>query len=98
MSESGEIEFWLVLSMTPDAYETTVKMDPALAERFALSSLSVDPLSVEDAARFVKSRIGSARPAEVEDDESLFPFPEELRFRPLTFSNPRRLVKHASTR
>ena len=93
VSEAGDIEFWIVLSMTPDAYDTTVTMDPALAERFSLSSLSIGQLSAEDATRFVRSRIGSARPAKISDDDSLFPFPEELRFRPLTFSNPRRLVK-----
>ena len=93
VSESGDIEFWVILSMTPDAHDTTVKMDPALAERFALSSISIDQLSAADATRFVRSRIAPARIAAVEDDTGLFPFPGELGFRPLTLSNPRRLVK-----
>ena len=94
LSESGDCEFWIVLSMTPDAYETTIDMDPALAERFSLHALSIDPLSVSDAIGLMRSRVAGARPAGSESDgSSLFPFPEELLFRPVTYSNPRRLVK-----
>ena len=94
LSERGDCEFWIVLSMTPDAYETTIDMDPALAERFSRHALSIDALSDSDAIRLIRSRVAGARPAGADSEGSrLFPFPEELLFRPVTYSNPRRLVK-----
>ena len=94
LSERGDCEFWIVLSMTPDAYETTIDMDPALAERFSRHALSIDALSDSDAIRLIRSRVAGARPAGADSEgSSLFPFPEELLFRPVTYSNPRRLVK-----
>ena len=69
-------------------------MDPALAERFSLHALSIDPLSASDAIGLMRSRVAGARPAGSDSDgSSLFPFSEELLFRPVTYSNPRRLVK-----
>ena len=41
LSQSADSEFWVFLSMTPDSYETTVEMDPALGVcRIGLVSLS----------------------------------------------------------
>lgn len=94
LSQSTESEFWIVLSMTPDSYETTVKMDPALAERFADRVLSIDPLDEDEAIALIESRVVAARSGAADADVTgLFPFPDQMQFRPLTYSNPRRLVK-----
>ena len=94
LSQSTESEFWIVLSMTPDLLETTVKMDPALAERFADRVLSIDPMDEDEAIALIESRIVAARSGGVDGEITrLFPFPDQMRFRPLTYSNPRRLVK-----
>ena len=94
LSEQGDFDFWIVLSMTPDAYDITLEMDSSLAERFSLHVLSIDPLSPDDAVAIVRSRLSAARPPTGRQDRStLFPFPETLPFRPVTLSNPRRLVK-----
>ena len=94
LSQSAENEFWIVLSMTPESYETTVEMDPALAERFGDRVLSVDPLTEDEAMTLIKSRIVAARCKDAHrETASLFPFPDEMLFRPVTYSNPRRLVK-----
>ena len=94
LSERGDGEFWIVLSMTPDAYDTTVEMDASLAARFSLHVLSIDPLTPDDAVALVRSRVVAARPLIGKSGSStLFPFPERLPFRPVTLSNPRRLVK-----
>ena len=94
LSQSAENEFWVFLSMTPDLYLTTVKMDPALEGRFSGRVLSIEPLDKHEAETLIKSRIEAARCADVDGQKiGLFPFPDEVRFRPVTYSNPRRLVK-----
>lgn len=84
--------FWLVLSMTHDAYEATQNLEPALFNRIAGSShvLEVQPLKPQEAARLVKSRLALARGAQA---RGLFPFPDKLPFRNSTQGNARRLVK-----
>ena len=94
LAQSTEDEFWIVLSMTPDSYDTTVEMDPALAERLADRVLSINSLDEHEAIALIESRIAVARTKRAEGmNTRLFPFPDEMRFRPLTYSNPRRLVK-----
>ena len=94
LSQSKDNDFWIFLSMTPDAYETTIKMDPALAQRFSGRVFWIKPLDRDDAAALMRSRMAAARSTEAEgQNRRLFPFPEEIRFRPITYSNPRRLVK-----
>lgn len=94
LSERADSEFWIILSMTPDAYDTTVEMDASLAERFSLHVLSIDPLTPDDSVALIRSRVIAARPPTGNCKRStLFPFPETLPFRPVTLSNPRRLVK-----
>lgn len=94
LSRSAEPEFWVFLSMTPDSYETTVEMDHALEGGFSGRVLSIEPLDKEEAEAVIRSRIGAARRADVDAQNSgLFPFPDEIRFRPVTYANPRRLVK-----
>ena len=94
LAESTEVEFLVVLSMTPDSYDTTVKMDPALAKRFANWVLSIDPLKKQEATALIRSRLSAARPDSATGEKaSLSPFPDEISFSPVTYSNPRRLVK-----
>lgn len=94
LSQSADIEFWVFLSMTPDLYETTVKMDPALKERFSGRVLAIQSLHEDEAKALIRSRIEAARRADViEQNIGLFPFPDEICFRPVTYENPRRLVK-----
>lgn len=93
LSESPDLEFLIVLSMTPDSYQTTVEMDPALAARFA-NRISIDPLSRQHAAALIRARLSAARSASANRaNTSLSPFPDDIGFRPATYSNPRRLVK-----
>ena len=94
LSQSAENEFWVFLSMTPDSYSTTVEMDPALEGRFSGRVLSIEPLDKPGAETLMRSRIEAGRSTEAHDQEiGLFPFPDEIRFRPVTYANPRRLVK-----
>ena len=94
LSQSAENEFWVFLSMTPDSYSTTVKMDPALERRFSGQVLSIEPLGRHEAETLIKSRIEAGRCVDADGQNiGLFPFPDEIRFRPVTYANPRRLVK-----
>ena len=94
LSQSTEVEFWVFLSMTPDSYETTVEMSPALEGRFSGRVLSIQALNEDEATALVRSRIDAARRADTQEQNiGLFPFPDEIRFRPVTYANPRRLVK-----
>ena len=93
LSESRDLEFLIVLSMTPDSYDTTAEMDPALAERFT-NHISVDGLSKQNAAALIRSRLSVARSASANHTNvRLSPFPDDIGLRPATYSNPRRLVK-----
>ena len=94
LAQSEQIDFWIVLSMTPDAYETTEELEPALVARIAHRTLHIKPLTHEDALALVKSRIAAARSGEMgESMGELFPFPDDIPFYPRTYSNPRRLIK-----
>ena len=89
---SSDVDFWIILSMTPDAYDTTCELEPALArERFS-EPVEIVPLRPDDAAALMKSRLDAARPR-TEETTGLFPFPDDIVFRKETYSNPRRLVK-----
>ena len=100
LAHGSDNPFWLFLSMTEDAYETTRKLEPALVERFAGADnpLRLGPLRLHDAERLVSSRLDAARPGDSSrrNGPDLFPFPSPLPFSPLTRSNPRRLVKACS--
>ena len=94
LAQSDQIDFWIVLSMTPDAYETTKKLEPSLMERVSGRTLDVKPFTPNDALTLMKSRIAAARPEGTDTStEALFPFPDDVLFHPSTYSNPRRLVK-----
>ena len=89
-------QMWLILSMTPDAYDKTVALQPALKDRFA-DVITIPPLDSESARILVQSRLSAARGGYATD--SLFPFPAELTdesrsfLSAKTFSVARRLVK-----
>ena len=94
LAESAQIDFWIVLSMTPDAYETTKELEPSLVARIANRTFQINLLTYEDAFALMKSRITAARSGETDESMGvLFPFPDDLPFRPTTYSNPRQLVK-----
>ena len=99
LAQSQQVDFWIILSMTPDAYDTTLKLEPALGERFSGQSgkeqvLRMEPLDQYDAFNLMQLRINAARTKETgKPTGSLFPFPDDIVFHPNTYSNPRRLVK-----
>ncbi len=90
----AESDFWIVLSMTHDAFATTQELEPALVERLSGRVLEIEPLNEADALELVQSRIAAARPSELTDSTPpTFPFPDHIVFRRTVYSNPRRLVK-----
>ena len=94
LAQSEQVDFWIVLSMTPDAYKTTKELEPSLIERVSDRTIDIDPLTSEDALDLMKSRIVAARSGETDESMGvLFPFPDDIVFHPNTYSNPRRLVK-----
>ena len=94
LAQSEHIDFWIVLSMTPDAHATTRDLEPSLIERISDRVLEVEPLSGADALELIRSRITGARPERLAQSTTpTFPFPDNVVFRPTTYSNPRRLVK-----
>lgn len=94
LAQSKAGNFWIVLSMTREAYDTTMSLEPSLAERFPNKVISIDPLKQHEAVELMRSRIDAARPEQTHVKKgSLFPFPDKIPFQPSTYSNPRRLVK-----
>ena len=96
LAQSEQVDFWVILSMTPDAYERTVELEPALIERISGQehSLNLEGSDRDDAIALMRSRIDAARLRETDKSiGTLFPFPENIVFYPNTYSNPRRLVK-----
>ena len=103
LTQQQDNRFWLFLSMTRDAYQTTKDLEPALVERFPRDSvLSIAPLRKHDALTLIRSRLRVARPRNSTgggngNDHTLFPFPADVLFSPNVHSNPRRLVKACSS-
>ena len=99
LAQSEQVDFWIIMSMTPDAYDTTLKLEPSLGQRFSSQSgqeqvLHIEPLNIDDAFNLMQLRIKEARSKETDEPTGgLFPFPDDIVFRPNTYSNPRRLVK-----
>ena len=94
LAQSQQVDFWIILSMTPDAYEITKELEPSLIERVSDQTIKIDTLTKKDALKLMKSRIAAARLKKMkESTRALFPFPDDVLFRPSTYSNPRRLVK-----
>ena len=105
LAQSEQVDFWVVLSMTQDAYETTAGLQPALIDRFSAQSsadnvLRINPLNSDEARELILLRLDGARSKDTDEPAgSLFPFPDNILdstnpiFRPNTYSNPRRLVQ-----
>ena len=94
LAQSEQVDFWIVLSMTPDAYETTKELEPALMQRISDRILDIKLLTITDALALMRSRIAAARPKGTDKSiGALFPFPDDVLFHLSTYSNPRRLVK-----
>ena len=94
LAQDPSVDFWIVLSMTRDAYDTTRKIETALEQRFSDQLVEIEPLGLDDAAALMESRLHAARrPTTEKTGGGLFPFPDDIVFRKETYSNPRRLVK-----
>ena len=94
LAQSEQVDFWIVLSMTPDAYRITKELEPALIERVSDRTLDIEPLTITHASTVMSSRLAAARPEGTDKSIGvLFPFPDAVLFYPSTYSNPRRLVK-----
>ena len=92
--QSDEVPLWIMMSMTQDAYEKTVELEPAFMQRVYERKITVEPHRTSEALALIQRRVGSVRvKAGDELVPALFPFPEAMVFRPRTYSNPRRLVK-----
>ena len=94
LAQSEQVNFWVVLSMTPDAYEITKELEPSLIERISDQILNIELLTSEEALVLMRSRIAAARSEGTNGSMGdLFPFPDDIVFRPNIYSNHRRLVK-----
>lgn len=93
LAQGEHAPFWIVLSMTPDAYDTTRVLEPSLIHRISDRTLYIDPMTKADALNLIISRISAARTGTATSMAATYPFPERIVFRPDTYSNPRRLVK-----
>lgn len=91
LSRNGDSNFWIILSMTPGAHETTRQLDPALVDR--MHEIPVNPLTSEDALTLIRGRMNAARTKGSRFTGEVFPFSEDLPFDQPTLTNPRRLVK-----
>ena len=88
----SDVDFWIILSMTPDTYDTTCELEPALGQRFSKQLVEIAPLNLDDAEALMKLRLDAAH-VKVQETTGLFPFPDGIVFRKETYSSPRRLVK-----
>ena len=61
LTMSDDLDFWLILSMTPDAFDTTRELQPALVERFTDRTIEVPPLEREGALHLIRGRIAGVR-------------------------------------
>lgn len=93
-------DFWVIVSMTPEAAEKIQQLEASLWDRFTSQGtyeFQIPPLNAEEAAELLQWRLKEARPPDGEPPLSIFPFPEDFAaiLRPTTVSLPRRLVKVA---
>ena len=82
---------WIILSMTPEGFDQTIRLDPSLVQRFT-QKYEIPRLTDQDAHHIVLERLKKARSTKRDD---LWPFPEETisELRETTRSSPRRLIK-----
>ena len=97
IAELGPPEFWIFLSMTPEAEAQSRRLEPSLFERLQ-GATELQPLTLEAALELIEKRVRPARPKGDEGNDSAFPFPSNIDkvFRPTTYSSPRRLIKTCS--
>lgn len=97
--QDDKTDFWLVLSMTPDAYDKTFSLDEGLHDRLQ-NKITIESLDNKDARDLMLRRLIDARSDSATYD--LFPFPRDLLtrtnspFPPSIYSNPRQLVRICS--
>lgn len=96
LNVSEEENFWIVVSMTPQAAKVTSELDPALWQRFTNQGkyqFEIPPLERIEAEEIIKKRLEKAK-IDIEKSE-LFPFPDGLGriLDASIISTPRRLIK-----
>ena len=97
LAQDEQTNFWLVLSMTPDARDKTFNLDQGLRDRLSCV-IEIDAIDSTEAEELVVRRLRAARSSPIAHD--LFPFPRDWLtrsgFSPSLYSNPRRLVRLCS--
>lgn len=93
-------EFWIIVTMTPQAADITSKLEPALWERFVSGGkyqFEIPALDDREVEELVSRRLKTARP-EGNTRNDLFPFPSPLAdyLRADIRSLPRKVVKTCS--
>jgi type II secretory pathway predicted ATPase ExeA len=93
-------DFWLIVSMTPEAAGKIQQLEPSLWDRFTSHGdyeFQIPPLSEGEATELLRWRLREARLPREGPPIPDFPFPEDFAsiLRPTTISLPRRLVKVA---
>jgi type II secretory pathway predicted ATPase ExeA len=93
-------DFWLIVSMTPEAAGKIQQLEASLWDRFTSQGayeFQIPPLNEHEATELLRWRLREARLPSEEPPTPDFPFPEELAsiLHPTTVSLPRRLVKVA---
>ena len=89
---ANEEQFWLVLSITPEGWNSTISQEPALLDRFG-PKFDISILSDDDAVDLVRHRLATAK--EHETSNALWPFQEDavISIQPANRTTPRMLVK-----
>ena len=89
---ANEEQFWLVLSITPEGWDSTYSQEPALLDRFG-PKFDISILSNDDAIDLVQHRLATAR--EDETSSALWPFEDDAvsSIQPANRTTPRMLVK-----
>jgi type II secretory pathway predicted ATPase ExeA len=89
-----EQNFWLIISMTPEAFKQTTSLDPSLVQRF-VEPFEIPPLSTSEAKELVVSRLREARAPVFKESDVLWPFSKDLisLLSPTVMASPRRLIK-----
>ena len=99
LNVAREQDFWLILSMTPQAADISRQLEPALWQRFTgrgKYQFKIPELDEAEAEELLSKRLEDAY---VKDKQlkRLWPFSENIirSLTPVTYSSPRRLVKVA---
>lgn len=98
LNVASQQNFWLILSMTPQAAEISRQLEPSLWDRFTGQGhyqFVIPELSQNEAQELLAFRLQDAYMSD--DKPYLWPFlPETINdLNPVTYSSPRRLVKIA---